>query len=82
MNKKVQYAFNNSKSLTQPGLIICLFGCVLTNSLLRDIQGCSANSYGANSYDMANSYGFLGKKLNSFTVNFSTFYRLPTRKFK
>ena len=46
------------------------------------IQGCLANSYGANSYDLANSYGFSGKNLNSFIMIFSTFYRLPTRKFK
>ena len=46
------------------------------------LQGCSANSYGANSYDLANSYGFSGKNLNSFIMIFSTFYRLPTRKFK
>ena len=46
------------------------------------IQGCAANSYDANSYDLANSYGFSGKNLNLFTMIFSTFYRLPTRKFK
>ena len=36
------------------------------------IQGCSANSYDANSYDSASSYGFLGKIFNLLFVLFST----------
>ena len=50
---------------------------ILWTILVGLIQGCSANSY-----DLANSYGFSGKNLNSFIMIFSTFYRLPTRKFK
>ena len=59
-----------------------ILSCSYAATILYWIQGCLANSYGANSYDLANSYGFSGKNLNSFIMIFSTFYRLPTRKFK
>ena len=38
-----------------------------------ELQGCLANSYGANSYDRANSYDFSGKSFNLCILIFSNF---------
>ena len=73
--------------VTSSGKMLCIN--ITVTSGIREfkwervyIQGCLANSYGANSYDRANSYGFSGKNFNLSILINSTFYKLPTRKFK